>query len=74
LGQGCPAGLLIAKSAEAKKAGATQHRYLGRYLPGQALYRRRADPEASAHILVDNERADAPRIERWTTPGVACHS
>ena len=24
-GQGCPAGLLIAKSADAEKAGATQH-------------------------------------------------
>jgi uridine kinase len=41
-------------------------RYLRRYLPGQALYRMGADPEALAHILVDNERTGAPRIERWT--------
>jgi uridine kinase len=51
-----------------------ERRYVGRYLPGQALYRRWSDPEASAHILVDNERADAPRIERWAAPGVASHS
>ena len=41
-------------------------RYLGRYLPGQALYRQQSDPEVLAHILVDNEQADAPRVERWT--------
>jgi hypothetical protein len=34
------------------------------------LYRQRADPEALAHVLVDNERTGAPRIERWTIPGV----
>jgi uridine kinase len=48
-----------------------ERRYLGRYLPGQALYRQEADPEARAHILVDNEQTDEPRIERWTVPGVA---
>lgn len=46
-------------------------RYLGRYLPGQALYRERAHPESHAHILVDNEETDEPRIERWTVPGGA---
>lgn len=46
-------------------------RYLGRYLPGQALYRQRADPEARAHILVDNEHADRPAIERRAVPGAA---
>ncbi len=45
-------------------------RYLGRYLPGQALYRQDADPEAHGHILVDNEHLDDPRIERWGVPGV----
>ncbi len=43
-----------------------ERRYLGRYPPGQALYRGREDPEGLAHILVDNERPDAPRIERWS--------
>jgi len=47
-----------------------ERRYRGRYLPGQVLYRQRADPEALAHVLVDNERTGAPRIERWTIPGV----
>jgi uridine kinase len=42
-----------------------ERRYAGRYLPGQALYRERADPEMHAHILVDNERPEAPRIEHW---------
>lgn len=46
-----------------------ERRYLGRYLPGQALYRQEADPETRAHILVDNEQTDEPRIERWTVPG-----
>ncbi|NMM23931.1 MAG: uridine kinase [Phycicoccus sp.] len=45
-----------------------ERRYLARYLPGQALYRQQADPEALAHILVDNEHTDAPRIERWAVP------
>jgi hypothetical protein len=46
-----------------------ERRYLGRYLPGQALYRQQADPEALAHILVDTNRGDAPVIERWAVPG-----
>jgi uridine kinase len=50
-------------------ADEVRRRYLGRYLPGQALYRQESGPEALAHILVDNERGDAPRVERWTVPG-----
>jgi uridine kinase len=46
-----------------------ERRYLGRYLPGQALYRERADPEKLANILVDNERSISPRIERWNVLG-----
>jgi uridine kinase len=45
-----------------------EHRYLGRYLPGQALYRRDADPEAAAHVVVDNARTDAPSVVRWAVP------
>ena len=52
-------------------AGEVQRRYLQRYLPGQALYRQTSDPEPLAHILVDNEHADTPRIERWTVPDIA---
>ncbi len=40
-------------------------RYARRYLAAQALYRREADPEAAAGVLVDNTDAAAPRIERW---------
>jgi uridine kinase len=47
-----------------------ERRYLGRYLPGQALYREREHPEQLAHILVDNEQPDNPRIERWNLAGV----
>lgn len=43
-------------------------RYLARYLPGQVLYRDDADPESFAHVIVDNERADAPTVERWRLP------
>jgi uridine kinase len=32
-----------------------EHRYRGRYLPGQALYRQDCDPESAADILLDNE-------------------
>lgn len=42
-------------------------RYLGRYLPGQDLYRQESSPESAAHILVDNERAEAPVILRQLT-------
>lgn len=50
-----------------------ERRYLVRYLPGQALYRQHAEPEARAHILVDNENVEAPLIERWAIPGDANH-
>jgi uridine kinase len=46
-----------------------QRGYLRRYLPGQELYRRSCDPEGLADVLVDNERTDMARIERWTVPG-----
>jgi uridine kinase len=46
-------------------ADRVRRRYLARYLPGQALYRRAADPESVADIVIDNERVDAPRILRW---------
>ena len=48
-------------------AGQISRRYLGRYLPGQAIYRRQADPEAFAQVLVDNEHPEAAVIERWVT-------
>jgi len=44
-----------------------RRRYEHRYLSGQALYRREADPEAAAQVLVDNTDAAVPRIERWPT-------
>ena len=40
-------------------------RYRARYLPGQALYRAEADPEAVADVLVDNEDPSAPVVLRW---------
>jgi hypothetical protein len=51
-------------------AAEIERRYLGRCLPDQALYRERASPGSHAHIVVDNEETDGPRIERWTVPGV----
>jgi uridine kinase len=45
-----------------------ERRYLGRYLPGQALYRQQVDPTAVAHVVVDNDHVDAPRITRWALP------
>ncbi|MGH8794238.1 MAG: uridine kinase [Stackebrandtia sp.] len=45
-----------------------ERRYHARYLPGQELYRAEADPEAAAHVVVDNERPDAPRIVRSARP------
>lgn len=40
-------------------------RYTARYLPGQELYRREADPETNADVVIDNDRVDAPSIIRW---------
>jgi uridine kinase len=45
-----------------------ERRYLGRYLPGQALYRAEADPANVADVVVDNDRADAPKVLRWSMP------
>lgn len=47
-----------------------ERRYLGRYLPGQALYRSEVDPEAVAHVVVNNDRVDTPKISRWTVPDI----
>ncbi len=49
-------------------AAEVERRYRARYLPGQALYRREADPEAAADVLVDNEDVVAPKILRWGRP------
>jgi uridine kinase len=46
----------------------TDRRYLGRYLPAQALYRADAAPESVADIVIDNERPAAPAIARWDVP------
>lgn len=46
-------------------------RYRLRYLPAQQLYRTDAQPEATADVVVDNERFDAPTVVRWTVPGAA---
>jgi uridine kinase len=42
-----------------------ERRYRDRYLPGQALYRAEADPEAAADVVVDHEHPAAPVIVRW---------
>jgi uridine kinase len=38
--------------------------YLGRYLPGQAVYRQRVDPERLADVLVDNTDPASPAVLR----------
>lgn len=40
-------------------------RYRRRYLPGQALYRREAEPMTSADIVLDNTDPDDPVVMRW---------
>lgn len=47
-----------------------ERRYVGRYLPGQALYRGEVGPEAVAHVVVDNDRVDAPAVKRWALPTI----
>jgi uridine kinase len=42
-----------------------RRRYTRRYLPGQALYRRAADPVARADVLIDNSNPEAPMLLRW---------
>ena len=49
-------------------AGEVERRYRVRYLPGQAVYRQDADPEARADVLVDNEDVAAPTVLRWGRP------
>jgi uridine kinase len=48
-----------------------ERRYRARYLPGQALFRREADPERVAHVLVDNDDVTAPQILRWSSPAAS---
>lgn len=58
---------------DARLMGSTEEvrrRYLGRYLPGQALYRAEADPESVADIVVDNARPHAPRVRHWRPRGL----
>ena len=56
---------LVRDVAEFGSAGEVERRYRTRYLPGQALYRRDADPEGRADVLVDNEDVAAPTLLRW---------
>jgi uridine kinase len=46
-----------------------RRRHLARYLPAQAIYRSEADPEATAHTVIGNERPCTPTIKRWRLPG-----
>jgi uridine kinase len=50
-----------------------RRRYLGRYLPGQALYQAEAAPEGSAHIVIGNDDPQDPVVIRWQPPAaVSC--
>jgi uridine kinase len=40
-----------------------RHRYQNRYIPGQQLYFRTAQPERWASVIVDNNDPTKPRIE-----------
>ena len=46
-----------------------RRRYEERYLPGQEMYRGLVNPEAQAHVVVDNTDVDAPVVLRWSPPG-----
>lgn len=39
-----------------------ERRYRSKYLPGQALYRNRDDPQARADIVIDNTNPDSPGV------------
>jgi hypothetical protein len=46
-----------------------RRRYLGRYLPGQALYRAEAAPEDAAHVVIDSRVHSSPgRMARAAPP------
>jgi uridine kinase len=67
-----PTTLLRGVARDSGALGATSRvteRYLHRYLPGQALYRAEADPQANADIVVDNEDPAEPRVIRWSEAG-----
>lgn len=49
-----------------------RRRYRQRYLPGQRLYRRDADPHEQADIVIDNTNVDAPQVLRWSPPSGSC--
>jgi uridine kinase len=49
-------------------AAEVERRYRERYLPGQALYRRDADPERHANVVVDNTDPESPVVLRWSVP------
>jgi uridine kinase len=59
---------LVRDVARFGSPGEVERRYRARYLPGQALYRREADPEGCADVLVDNDDVTAPRVLRWPAP------
>jgi uridine kinase len=42
-----------------------RERYEARYLPGQALYHSCAAPQEHAHVLIDHEHPETPRVLRW---------
>ena len=52
-------------AAEMGGEAEVERRYLARYLPAQALYRREARPLAVADVVVDNTDPAAPEVVRW---------
>jgi uridine kinase len=46
-------------------AAETESRYRNRYLPAQLMYRAEVDPIARAHVVIDNEDPESPRVSRW---------
>src|ERR1700716_4248135 len=81
LGQACPASLLIAKSAEAEKAGATQHsakqrsqsaRRLRRPLSGRGFACSRFSGNGVVSCWLESIDSRRAQVEALLSPGGCC--
>jgi uridine kinase len=60
---------VVRDAVEMGGAEEVRRRYEARYLPGQELYRGLVNPEAHAHVVIDNSDVDRPVVLHWQPPG-----
>jgi uridine kinase len=57
--------IVVRDTARGRSIADVRHRIAARYFPCQERYHRDLDPAGRADVIVDNEKLDSPRVERF---------